>query len=79
VGSIDLLLTHLRLNGVSGPELASLLRSYQPEMAALYMSKSLIEMMELSDAKEFISSLLPHPFSQEILLRRVRMLLAAQI
>jgi len=48
-------------------------------MAALYMSKSLIEMMELSDAKEFISSLLPHPFNPEILLRRVRMLLAAHI
>src|ERR1700694_3161506 len=45
VGSIDLLLTHTRLHGGSGPELASVLRSYQPEMAALYMSKSLIEMM----------------------------------
>ena len=79
VGSIDLLLTHTRLHGGSGPELASVLRSYQPEMAALYMSKSLIEMMELSDAKEFISSLLPHPFSPEILLRRLGMLLAAHL
>jgi two-component system, cell cycle sensor histidine kinase and response regulator CckA len=79
VGSIDLLFTHMRLHGGSGPELASLLRPHQPEMAALYMSKSLIEMMELSDAKEFISSLLPHPFSPEILLRRVRMLLATHL
>jgi DNA-binding response OmpR family regulator len=76
-GSIDLLLTHLRLQGVSGPELAFLLRAYQPRMSALYMSKSLTEMMEMSDARGFLSSLLPHPFSRKILLRRVNMLLAA--
>jgi hypothetical protein len=41
------------------------------------MSKSLTEMIELSDAKGFISALLPHPFSREILLRRVSVLLAS--
>jgi len=75
--SIDLLLTDLRLQGGSGPELASLLRACRPRMAALYMSKSLTEMMELTDAAGFVSSLLPHPFSREILIRRVNVLLAA--
>jgi DNA-binding response OmpR family regulator len=75
--SIDLLLTHLRIQGGSGPELAFLLRTCRPRMAALYMSKSLTEMMELTDATAFISSLLPQPFSREILLRRVNVLLAA--
>jgi DNA-binding response OmpR family regulator len=76
-GPIDLLLTHLRHQRGSGPELASLMRAYRPRMAALYMSKSLTEMMELSDAADFISAQLPHPFSEEILLRRVNVLLAS--
>jgi hypothetical protein len=33
--------------------------------------------MEMPDAKEFIASLLPQPFSREILLRRVSVLLSA--
>jgi len=76
-GSIDLLLTSMRLPGLSGPVLAFLLRVRRPHMAALYMSKNLAEMMEMPDAKEFIASLLTRPFSREILLRRVSVLLSA--
>jgi DNA-binding response OmpR family regulator len=76
-GSIDLLLTSMRLSGLSGPVLAFLLRARRPHMAALYISKNLGEMMEVPDAKEFIASLLPQPFSREILLRRVSALLSA--
>jgi DNA-binding response OmpR family regulator len=75
-GSIDLLLTHLRLAETWGPDLTQQLRACRPRMAALYMSKSLAEMMELSEAADFTSALLPHPFSGEILLRRVNVLLA---
>ena len=46
-------------------------------MVALYMSKNLTEMLEAPGAKEFIGSLLPQPFSREILLRRVTVLLSA--
>lgn len=74
-GSIDLLLTHLRLAETWGPDLTQQLRACRPRMAALYMSKSLTEMMGLSDAADFVSALLPHPFSGEILLRRVNVLL----
>lgn len=76
-GSIDLLLTHLRLAETWGPDLTQQLRACRPRMAALYMSKSLTEMMELPDAADFIHALLPHPFSGEILLRRVNVLLAS--
>jgi DNA-binding response OmpR family regulator len=76
-GSIDLLLTHLRLAETWGPDLAARLRACRPRMAALYMSKSLAEMMELSDAADFISALLPQPFGREILLRRVNLMLAS--
>jgi DNA-binding response OmpR family regulator len=76
-GSIDLLLTSMRLPGLSGPVLAFLLRARRPHMAVLYMSKNLAEMMEMPDAREFIASLLPQPFSREILLRRVSVLLSA--
>jgi hypothetical protein len=48
-------------------------------MTALYLPKSLTVMMELPDAKGFITSLLPHPFSPEALLRRVSMILAAHV
>jgi DNA-binding response OmpR family regulator len=78
VGPIDLLLTHMRLRGVSGPSLAFLLRAHRPRMAALYMSRDLTEMMEMPDARGFISSLLPQPFSRELLLRRVSVLLSAR-
>jgi DNA-binding response OmpR family regulator len=79
VESIDLLLTHMRLHGVWGPSLAFLLRAHQPRMAALYMSNNLAEMMEMPDARGFISSLLPRPFSRELLLRRVSVVLDAHI
>jgi DNA-binding response OmpR family regulator len=74
-GPINLLLTHLHLAETWGPDLAVRLRAYRPRMAALYMSKSLTEMMALSDAADSVSALLPHPFSSVILLRRVNVFL----
>ena len=74
-----LLLTRIRLRSVSGPDLARYLRIRSPSMAVLYLAESLAEMMELTDPEEFLSSLLPNPFSPEVLVHRVKILVSAVV
>lgn len=74
---IDLLITKVHPTEMPGPDLARLLRRRSPYMSVLYSSGSPLAALEVPDPAEVVSSMLPRPFSREILLRRVNALLAA--
>lgn len=74
---IQLLITTLRPSGMTGPDLTSRLRRRFPDMSVLYTSGNPMATLEVPDPAEVVSSMLPRPFSKEILLRRVSTLLAA--
>ena len=76
-GPIDLLITKVHPTEMPGPDLARLLRKCSPYMSVLYSSGSPLATLEVPDPAEVVSSMLPRPFSREILLRRVNALLAA--
>ena len=73
---VHLLITKLYPPGMPGPELALRLRSRSPEMSVLYTSGNPLAALEIPDAQEVVSSMLPWPCSPEILLRRINTLLA---
>jgi two-component system, cell cycle sensor histidine kinase and response regulator CckA len=75
-GPIQLLITTLRPSGMTGPDLTSCLRRRFPDMSVLYTSGNPLATLEVPDPAEVVSSMLPRPFSKEILLRRVNTLLA---
>jgi two-component system, cell cycle sensor histidine kinase and response regulator CckA len=74
---LDLLITKLHSPEMPGPELARLLRKSAPEMSVIYSSANPLATLEVPDPDEVVSSMLPRPFSKEILLRRINTLLAA--
>jgi response regulator RpfG family c-di-GMP phosphodiesterase len=76
---IHLLITKLHPAEMSGPDLAAALRERSPEMSVLYTSANPLAALEIPDADEVVSCMLPTPLSREILLRRVNTLLAAHV
>lgn len=77
-GHIHLLITELRPAGMPGPVLARNLRKRSPQMSVLYSSANPLAALEIPDPAEFVSSMLPRPFSKTLLLSRVNTLLSAQ-
>jgi len=73
--SIHLLLTRLLLPGMTGPALAAQVRIRAPNLAVLYMSDDLNPWLGGAFETDIRASLLPNPFTEEILLKRVRALL----
>jgi len=69
---IDLLLTHVLMHGMTGPELAKRLRAKATQMAVLYMPDHPRGWLDENTSREVVASLLPEPFSEEVLLERVR-------
>jgi CheY-like chemotaxis protein len=78
-GPIHLLITNLHPAEMPGPDLAFLLRERSPEMSVLYSSANPLAALEVPDPAEVVSSMLPRPFSKEILLRRINTLLATHV
>jgi DNA-binding response OmpR family regulator len=76
---IQLLITQLHPGEMPGPDLAGLLRERSPHMSVLYSSANPLAILEVPDADEVLSCMLPKPFSKETLLRRVNTLLAAHV
>jgi PAS domain S-box-containing protein len=68
---IHLLLTDVVMPNMSGPQLAEHLRTTRPDTKTLFMS-GYPEIGEGSDTPRSHTNLIPKPFSQEELLRRVR-------
>ena len=66
---LGVLITRIRLGATAEPGLARHLRIRSSEVAVLYLSESLAEMLELTDPEEFVSALLPSPFRPEIVTR----------
>jgi two-component system, cell cycle sensor histidine kinase and response regulator CckA len=77
-GPIHLLITKLHPAEMPGPYLASRLRERSPEMRVIYSSANPLAALEIPDPTEVVSSMLPRPFSPEILLHRIKTLLASQ-
>ena len=73
---IDLLITKLHPAEMPGPRLAGLLRKCWPSMSVIYSSGNPLAALQVPDPVEVVSSMLPRPFTREILLRRVNTLLA---
>jgi DNA-binding NtrC family response regulator len=76
-GPIHLLITNMHPAGMPGPDLAFLLRERSPAMSVLYNAANPLAVLEVPDPTEAVASMLPRPFSREILLRRISTLLAA--
>jgi DNA-binding response OmpR family regulator len=72
---IDLLLTHVLMRGMTGPELYARMRAKFSHISVLYMSDHAPGWLDRSAAHEVLSSSLPDPFSSEVLLDRVHGLL----
>jgi two-component system cell cycle sensor histidine kinase/response regulator CckA len=70
--SIHLLITRLMMPGMTGPELAARIRWHKPGLAVLYMSDDSLPWRRETLEAEIRDSLLPDPFSDEVLLDRVR-------
>jgi CheY-like chemotaxis protein len=68
---IDLLLTHVLMPGMTGPELFARMRAKFSHISVLYMSDHASGWLDHSAAHEVLSSSLPDPFSSEVLLDRV--------
>ena len=76
-GPINLLITTMHPEGMPGPDLALRLRLRSPEMSVLYSSANPLAVLEIPDAAEAVSSMLPRPFSKTTLLSRISILLTA--
>jgi two-component system cell cycle sensor histidine kinase/response regulator CckA len=70
-GAIDLLLTDVRLPGLSGPQLAARVRARYPEVRVLFMSGDSAD----GDADPASDAVLHKPFTPHELTARVRRLL----
>jgi DNA-binding response OmpR family regulator len=75
--AIDLLITKLHPRDMPGPELARRLKNRSPGMSVLYTCGNPLAALEIPDAAEVVSSMLPMPLSREVLVRRINTLLAA--
>jgi len=75
---INLLITSLHPDGMPGPDLALCLRKRSPDMSVLYSSANPLDVLEIPDPAEVVSSMLPRPFSKTTLLRRINILLGVQ-
>lgn len=73
-GRIRLLITDLRMSGMSGDQLAREIRKYSPDLRVLFMSGEAIGDLNAAEAArcDFIAK----PFSPAELIRRVEALLA---
>jgi DNA-binding response OmpR family regulator len=76
---VHLLITKLHPDGMLAPDLVLHLRKRSPEMMVLYSSANPLDALEIPDATEVISSMLPRPFSKSTLLNRINTLLAAHV
>jgi PAS domain S-box-containing protein len=74
-GPIHLLLTDVVMPGMSGPELATKLRTLRPEMKVLLVSGHAGEAVIRHGVKESGAVLLPKPFTEGILLHSIRAVL----
>ncbi len=74
-GRLDLLLTDVVMPGLSGPEVAGLVRRVHPEIKVLYISGYNDRQLSAVDAQD--SRLLQKPFSRETLMAQVREVLSA--
>jgi CheY-like chemotaxis protein len=72
---IHVLVTDVRMPGMSGPELAARLRSLRPEMKTLFVSGYRHDAPELGGMPLDESNVLSKPFPATELLRRVQLLL----
>ena len=68
---IHLLLTDVVMANISGPRLSERLRTTRPDTKTLYMS-GYPDMGEGSEALRSQTNFIEKPFTQEVLLRRVR-------
>jgi PAS domain S-box-containing protein len=76
--NIDLLVTDVVMPGLSGPELAELLRDVLPNMRVLYMSGYTNDLMTERGALESGEMLLEKPFTKNSLLSKVKIVLESR-
>lgn len=72
---IDLLLTDVIMPKVTGPELAEQMRRIRPEILVLFMSGYADTVMSDQGVLEKVGRLIRKPFTEEVLLQRIRELL----
>jgi CheY-like chemotaxis protein len=77
LGRVDLLVTDLRMPGMSGAELADRLAEARPALKILFMSGYPVDDAELSGARPGRAAVLQKPFRYGTLLEQVQRLLAA--
>ena len=75
-GRLDLVLTELTEPGISGPKLVEEVRTQQPEVNVLFISKYRDLMLALPDMPEERIGWLHKPFPDDVLLATVKRLLA---
>ncbi len=76
---IHLLISQPHPDDMLAPDLVLRLRMRSPDMIVLYSSANPLAALEIPDATEVISSMLPRPFSKSTLLSRINTLLAAHV
>ncbi len=75
-GTIDLLLTDVVMPGMSGPELATLLRQDLPDLKILFVSGFAAEHLEVVEDFGVGAAFLPKPYSCDSLTEMTEYLLA---
>jgi two-component system, cell cycle sensor histidine kinase and response regulator CckA len=79
-GPIQLLLTDVMMPGLSGPDLARRLRPRRPRMKAIYMTAfSLVDFRKQAIELDPGVPILAKPFGVDVLLRKVREVLAPPV
>ena len=76
---VDLLLTHVVMPGINGPELASRLRAFDPTLRFLFMSGYSSDVVAEQGLLPAEVSLITKPFSPTALAARVRQVLDAPL
>ena len=77
-GHIDLLITDVVMPGMSGSELASLLRVTSPDFKLLFISGYTGDLISQHGVLENIATLLEKPFTKAALLNKVRIVLKGE-
>src|SRR5207253_8969627 len=74
---VDLLITDVVMPRMSGRQLADQLKSWQPGLRVLFVSGYTVHILEQPESPEEEPAFLQKPFTPDVLLRKMREVLAA--